>query len=62
MLKNIGDIMKRYSICVFPSLDGTPWETNSFILCVIYAMIRMVYKSGFELRIINNVTGEHYVY
>jgi hypothetical protein len=49
---------KRYDICLFPSLFGTPWTTNLYGMAVIYAIIRKTYDVltlGFrEVRVDDN--------
>ena len=34
--------MKRYSVCRFPSLYGTPWETDSWLLSRMLYAIRNI--------------------
>jgi hypothetical protein len=49
--------MKRYKVCAFPSLYGTPVRTNfKFIACII-AVIRKI--TSMESRVIDTKTGEH---
>lgn len=50
----------RYSICLFPSYNGTPWRTNSKKLAILLFLLRSYF--GFrmtEVRIIDNLTKEH---
>lgn len=51
---------QRYSVCKFPSLLGTPIITNSFLKAKMIARKRSL--SECEARIIDNITGNHYVY
>jgi len=52
----------RYSVCVFPSLLGTPWKTRFWILSRVYAMFRQWCNLSSEVRIIDLKTGEHEVW
>lgn len=52
--------MKKYSVCRFPSLYGSPWNTNWWILAYLYAY-HLYLECQWEVRIINNQTGEHTV-
>lgn len=51
--------MKRYSVCKFPSFHGTAWNTNSYVLALLFALVRIVAPGISEIRIIDNQTGEH---
>lgn len=54
--------MKRYSVCFFPSLHGTPWDTDSWLVARWYAFVRNLGARGIgEVRIIDNETNKHYV-
>lgn len=52
--------MKRYECCKFPSLYGTPWYTNSWIVARLWVFFTT--PSCFERRVIDRKTGKHYVY
>lgn len=50
----------RFEVCKFPSLYGTPWKTNFYLLALIFSVIRLmaVWNPG-EIRVIDNKTKEH---
>jgi hypothetical protein len=53
--------MKRYTVMHFPSLYGTPFETNSWLLSRIVAFSRLV-RFATEVRIVDELTGDHLVW
>jgi hypothetical protein len=53
---------KRYNVCVFSSLFGTPWNTNSRLVAAIYVVARRIANPLKEVRVIDNVTGLHKVF
>jgi hypothetical protein len=51
--------MKRYHVCAFPSLLGTPWKTNSWLVARVFAWWRGLWN--IEARIADKETGEDWV-
>lgn len=55
--------VKRFSVCRFPSLFGTPWGTNIYPVAVLFAVLRLVGSviiwAPCEIRVIDGLTGEH---
>lgn len=38
--------MKKYYVCLFPSLYGTPMKTNFLVIAYLLAFYRCVFQSG----------------
>lgn len=59
-MKTLSDIPigRRYEILAFPSLHGTPWFCDFLFLAKLIAYFR-VFTGAIEVRIIDNLTGEH---
>lgn len=54
---------KRFDVCSFPSLYGTPWSTPWRGLAMLFALLRALASGGRrEIRIIDHRTDEHTVW
>jgi hypothetical protein len=49
----------RYAVCSFPSMNGTPWTANNYIVAMLFMCIRKVFGSGIEIRLIDTETKQH---
>lgn len=52
---------KRYKIYQFPSLDGTPWETNSKLAACILAWFRKRKSRMSEIRCVDTQSNDHFL-
>lgn len=52
---------KRYSVCMFPSMYGTPFFINSLTVAYIIGLWRVIVTGAIEVRIIDNKTKLHRV-
>jgi len=51
---------KRFGVHSFPSLYGTPWNTNYFFIALFFAVCRAITAWGTrEIRVIDRKTGNH---
>lgn len=54
--------MKRYQVCLFPSLLGTPWQTDTKAMAYVLAALRFIIGLGVEeIRVIDVQTAKHII-
>ena len=53
---------KRFEVCLFPSRHGTPWETDFYLIAIVYALMRLLSCLGVaEIRVIDTKNNKHIV-